>query len=239
MVHASVWLGDGGVCHGDLVEFLLLQLLTNCLTIHLNAILCAIYYTRKGVGSGFDALGLFFENLIKLWTLGMKYLSAFVIAKLPTLWKVVGLLITLLVLNILAFIYLRVADIIIKLCKICKWICGLPLISVIAGFFKCMYSFFVSIPEKVEKEEKKEKERKEKQANAVLGLSSWLLKEIDERLAEAKKALETREEVEKEERKKIQFLVLVVGTRDMMSQCANIDISYIRRVELSPRPHGS
>ena len=89
----------------------------------------------------------------------MKYLSASVIAKLPTLWKFVGIIITFLFLNILAFIYLRVADVIIRIWKVCKWICGLPLISVVVGFFKCMYSFCVSIPGKVEKEEKQEKER--------------------------------------------------------------------------------
>ena len=116
----------------------------------------------------------------------MKYLSASVISKLPTLWKVVGIIITFLFLNILAFIYLRVADVIVRLWKICKWICGLPLISVVIGFFKCIYSFFVSIPGKVEKEEKKEKERQEKKANAILGPSSRLFKELGERLAEAK-----------------------------------------------------
>ena len=63
-------------------------------------------YVRKGVDLGFDVLGLFSENPIKLWALGMKDLSAFVIAKLPTLWKFVGLLIIFLFLNILAFIYL-------------------------------------------------------------------------------------------------------------------------------------
>ena len=46
MVHVGVWLGDGGVCPGDLVEFLLLHLLTNCLTTRLNAILCAVMYVK-------------------------------------------------------------------------------------------------------------------------------------------------------------------------------------------------
>ena len=158
-------------------------------------------YVRQGVDVGFDMLGLFFENPIKLWTLGMKYLSASVIAKLPKLWKIVGLYITFLFLNIMALIYLQVDDVIMKLWKVYKWICRLPLISLIVSFFKYMYTFFVSIPGKVEKEEKKEKERKEKQANAILGPSSRLLKEISEVLAEAEKALETREEVKKEERK--------------------------------------
>ena len=153
-------------------------------------------YVHKSVDLGFDALGLFFENPIKLWTLGMKYL----IAKLPTLWKFVGLFITFLFLNILAFIYLRVADVIIKLWKVCKWVCGLPLISVVTGFFTCMYSFFVSIPGKVEKQEKKERERKEKQANAILGPSSRLLKEIGKRLAEAEKVLDNQEDMRREEK---------------------------------------
>lgn len=106
-------------------------------------------YVQKGVDLGFDMLGLFFDKPIQLWTIGMKYLSASVIAKLATLWKVVGIIITTLILNILAFIYLRVVDVILYLWKICKWIHGPPLILVVIGFFKCMYSFFVSIPDKV------------------------------------------------------------------------------------------
>ena len=62
-------------------------------------------YAQKGVDLGFDMLGLFFENPIQLWSVGMKYLSPSVISKLPTLWKVVGIIITFLFLNILAFIY--------------------------------------------------------------------------------------------------------------------------------------
>ena len=42
-------------------------------------------YMRKGVDLGFDMLSLFFDNPIQLWTVGMKYLSASVIAKLPPL----------------------------------------------------------------------------------------------------------------------------------------------------------
>ena len=55
----------------------------------------------------------------------MKYLSASMIAKLPTLWRIVGLFITFLFLNIMAFIYLRVAHVNMRLWKVCKWICSL------------------------------------------------------------------------------------------------------------------
>ena len=85
-------------------------------------------YVQKGVDLGFGMLGLFFDNPIQLWTIGMKYLSASIIAKLPTLWRFVGITILFLFLNILAFIYLRVADVIIRIWKVCKWICSLPLI---------------------------------------------------------------------------------------------------------------
>ena len=63
-----------------------------------------------------------------------------------------------------------------------------------------MYTFFISILEKVGKEEKKEKERKEKRANAILGPSSRLLMEIGERLGEAERVLNNQEEVKKEEK---------------------------------------
>ena len=49
------------------------------------------YHVQKGVDLSFDVLGLFFEYPIQLWNLGMKYVSASVIAKLPMLWKVCGI----------------------------------------------------------------------------------------------------------------------------------------------------
>lgn len=78
-----------------------------------NTIRC---YVWKGIDLDFDVLGLFFNNPIQLWTIGIKYLSALVITKLPILWKVVGTIITFLFLNILAFIYLRVAYVIMRAC---------------------------------------------------------------------------------------------------------------------------
>lgn len=131
----------------------------------------------------------------------MKYLNASIIVKLPTLWKVVGIIITFLFWSILVCLYLRVTDAIIRLWKVCKWIYLLPLMSVVIGFFKCVYSFCVSIPGKVEKEEKKEKDRQGKRANAILGLSSWLFKEFCERLAEPeRKGILTNQEEEKEKK---------------------------------------
>lgn len=142
-----------------------------------------------------------FDEPIQLWTVVMIYLSASVIAKLPTLWKVVGIVITFLFLNILVSIYLRVANVIIRLWKICKWICGLPLTSVVIAFFKSMYFFCVSIPGKLEKGEKKEKERQDKRANAVLGPNSRLFKKLGEHLAEAeRKGVFNSQEEEKEQK---------------------------------------
>ena len=75
----------------------------------------------------------------------MKYMSALMIAKLPLLLKIVGLTITFFFMNLLIFIYLSVAEVVIRLWKLLKWIYELPLVFVIIGFFKCMYNFCVSI----------------------------------------------------------------------------------------------
>lgn len=68
-----------------------------------------------------------------------------------------------------------------------KWISAFPLISVITGIFKCMYTFCLSIPGKVEKEEKKKKEKVERRAKAILGPNSRLFEEIVKRLPEAER----------------------------------------------------
>ena len=117
---------------------------------------------------------------------------------------------------------------IVRMWKICKWICGLPLISVVIGFFKCVYSFFVSIPGKVEKEEKKEKERQEKKANAILGPSNRLFKELGERLAEAKGRGFWTAKRRKRSKKTNLSPVHDVDERDMMSLCANSTMSLSR-----------
>ena len=69
--------------------------------------------------------------------------------------------------------------------KLLKWICGLPLFSLIIGIVTCLYNFCINIPSKVEEEHKKDK--KEKEANAVWKSTSHLFKEIGDRLAEAEK----------------------------------------------------
>lgn len=96
-------------------------------------------------------------------------MNASVIAKLPILWKHLGLFITFLFLNLFAFMYMRVGGVFIRLWKICKWICGLLLVSVVVGFFKCMCTFCVSILGKVEKEGKKHKRKKGKKGERVFG----------------------------------------------------------------------
>lgn len=72
------------------------------------------YCVQKGVYLSFDALGLPFDNPIQLWTVGVKYLSTSVIAKLSMLWKVAGLIITFLFLLLLEFTYLSVPEVVIR-----------------------------------------------------------------------------------------------------------------------------
>ena len=159
-------------------EELALELEPPCETVH-----C---YVRKGVDLTFETLGMFLDNPISLWTAGMKFLSTALIDKFPLIWKVAGIFMIVIVLNMMAFVYLRVADVFIRIWKFFKWICGWPLFALILSTMKCLYNFCVSIPKKAE-EERKKKEKREREANAVWKSSSRLFKEIGDRLAEAEK----------------------------------------------------
>ena len=143
-------------------------------------------YVRKGVDLIFETLGMFFDNPISLWTAGMKIISTALIAKFPLIWKVAGVILLIMMLNMIAFVYMRVADVFIRIWKLLKWICGWPLFALILGLLKCIYNFCVSIPQKAE-EERKKKEKKDKEANAVWRSSSRFFKEFGDRLAEAEK----------------------------------------------------
>ena len=153
----------------------------------------------------FDALGMFLDNPINLWTAGMKFTSTALIANFPLIWKVVGILMIIIMLNMVVFIYMRVVDVFYHIWKLFKWMCGWPLFALMLGTMKCIYNFCVSILKKAE-EERKKKEKKEKEANAVWKSSSRLFKEIGDRLAEAEKrgifddqAQGSKEEAQKEQ----------------------------------------
>ena len=143
-------------------------------------------YVRKGVDLIFETLGMFFDNPINLWTVGMKLISNALIEKFLIICKVAGVILLIMMLNMIAFVYMRVADVFICIWKLFKWICGWPLFALILGILRCIYKFCVSIPQKVE-EERKKKEKKDKEANAVWRSSSRFFKEFSNRLAEAKK----------------------------------------------------
>ena len=142
-------------------------------------------YVRRGVDLTFEALGMFLDNPINLWVAGMKLISTALIEKFPLIWKVVCVILLIIMLNMMAFVYLRVADVFACVWKLFKWICGWPLFALILGTLKCIYNFRVSIPQKAEEEHKKEK--KDKEANVVWRSSSRFFKEFGDRLAEAKK----------------------------------------------------
>ena len=152
-------------------------------------------YVRKGVDLTFETLGMFLDNPISLWTAGMKFLSTALIDKFPLIWKVAGIFMIVIVLNMMAFVYLRVADVFIRIWKFFKWICGWPLFALILSTMKCLYNFCVSIPKKAE-EERKKKEKRDREANAVWKSSSRFFKEIGDRLAEAEKKGVFEEQVE-------------------------------------------
>ena len=97
-----------------------------------------------------------------------------------------GVILIIIMLNMMAFVYLRVADVFARVWKLFKWICGWPLFALILGTLKCIYNFYVSISEKAE-EECKKKEKKDKEANVVWRSSIRFFKEFGDRLAKAEK----------------------------------------------------
>ena len=140
-------------------------------------------YAQRMVDLCFDVSGMFFDNPIKLWITCKKMISTTVYMRLPVIWKVMGAIFVFLALNILAFIYLRVADVLIYVWGVGKWVCRFPLVSLLWRSLKCLCKFMLSIPKKAEKE----KEKKEKKANSISIPSSQLLKVLGERLAEQEK----------------------------------------------------
>ena len=143
-------------------------------------------YVQKGVDLIFETLGIFLDNPISLWTAGMELISTALIEKFPLIWKMAGVILLIVMLNMMAFVYLRVAVFFVRIWKLFKWICGWPLFALIVGTLRCIYNFWVSIPQKAE-EERKKKEKKDKEANAVWQSSRRFFKEFGDRLAEAEK----------------------------------------------------
>ena len=104
------------------------------------------YYAQRMLDFCFDVSGMFFDNPIKLWITSKKMISATVYMRLLVLWKILGAIFVFLMLNVLAFIYLRVADVLIYVWGFGKWICRFPLVSLLWGALRCMYKFMLSIP---------------------------------------------------------------------------------------------
>ena len=105
----------------------------------------------------------------------------------------------------MAFVYMQMANVFVRIWKFCKWVRGWPLFALMLGTVKYIYNFCVSIQQKAE-EERKKKLKEEKESNALWKSSSRLFKTIGDRLAEAEKrgvfdnqAEETKEEGLKKE----------------------------------------
>ena len=84
-------------------------------------------YAHKGVDLGFQTLGLFLDNPISLWTESMKFPSIALIAKFSLIWKVSRIICIIVLLNMMAFIYMQVADVFVLIWKLFMWIYGWPL----------------------------------------------------------------------------------------------------------------
>ena len=143
-------------------------------------------YVQKGVDLIFETLGMFPDKPTCLWTAGMKLNSTALIEKFLLIWKVAGVILLIIMLNMMAFMYLRVADVFVCIWKLFKWICGWPFFALILGTLRCIYNFCISIPQKAE-EERKKKEKKDKEADAIWRSNSRFFKEFGDRLAEAEK----------------------------------------------------
>ena len=163
-------------------------------------------YVRKGVDLIFETLGMFLDNPISLWTASLKFISTALIEKFPLICKIARIILLIIMLNMMAFVYLRVADVFVRVWKLFKWIFGWPSFALILRTLNCIYNFCVSILQKAE-EERKQKEKKDNEANAVWKSSSRFFKEFGDRLTEAEKrcmfddqAEESKEGTQKKEK---------------------------------------
>ena len=135
---------------------------------------------------GFDLMRLLFDKPLRLWAIGAKFLSTSLMNRLPLLRKIAGIMVILMIMNFIVFYYIRATDIFVKIWKVLKWACKLPLIALVIAIVKLLFKFFLSIPEK-EEEEREDKKKREKKTSFVLLSSSRLIKELGNRLLEAEK----------------------------------------------------
>ena len=85
--------------------------------------------------------------------------------------------------NSVVFCFIRVTDILLKIWKVFKWICQLPLVALVIISIKFLFNLCLNILKK-EEEQREDRKKKEKKANAVLKSSSRLLKELGKRFIE-------------------------------------------------------
>ena len=110
---------------------------------------------------GFDLMGLLFENPLQLWSLAVKFLSTSLMSRLPMIWKIAGLFVIFLVMNSVVFCFIRVTNILVKIWKVFKWICELPLVALVISSIKFLFNLCLSIPKK-EEEQREDRKKKEK-----------------------------------------------------------------------------
>ena len=177
-------------------------------------------YTVRAVDLAFDLCSMILENPIQMWLRWVKYMNVTTHLQLPMIWRIAGLVVTYLILNLLALFYLRVADVIIQVWKICKVILQMPLFILLKQILSGMYAFLISLP-KAEKDKKRRKtdrqdEGGDKSTNAVYVPNNPLFREMRERLSQQQQKAGQQSSNQQGEKKGKCFYCGLEGHREKM-----------------------
>lgn len=150
-------------------------------------------YAQHFVDMVFDVIAMILENPIQMWTNWAAYFGHFVHLQLPTLWYGLGFVLTFLVINFIAFVYLRVADVVVQLWKIGRMFLRLPIFTIVWRVSSSVWNLLTSLPKAKKgdtKKDAKEKEDDEKEANAVFVLNTPFMRELRSKIAMQRRTAE-------------------------------------------------
>ena len=88
-------------------------------------------YPQRALDLGFDAVGLALENPMMMWSTGVVAAGTFLVSQLPTIQYLLGIVFTFLVINIIALIYLCVANVVAHALRILWEIIKLPIFTIV------------------------------------------------------------------------------------------------------------
>ena len=148
-------------------------------------------YTLQAVDLMFDGLGLLISNPLSLWSTWIDIASYIFTTKMTFIMRFMGALISFALLNVAAFAYMRLADLLSHISKAVVLFFHLPIMALMFRFISSVWSFVVNAAKK--DKEKKDSAKKEERSVAVV--KAEVAKDV-EKLRKLLEDLKTRSEID-------------------------------------------